>query len=355
MAPPKVLPKVATAMAGQNMVGSALTTKNTAGSDPKGSKVADTNEIKNTLIKPTSGTASIINKLRSNDSKWASMATIMLTVWRCPLNNALLRLMAITLPLLLGGPQAQAQAQEACTALLASGNPQYPPYLWRDPADENRLIGANADLMQLLAKEIGVPIELRYVGPWGRVQEEARAGRIDLIAGAFWTGPRTEYMDYFHPSFRDTRSVIWVRANSKINYTRWHDLIGLQGVTVINNSFGEAFDRFAKQSLKITQVASLEQAIQMLKRSRADYMIYEDSPGQAFLSKLGISDVKMLSPAVANENLFLTLSHKSACNSGEMRGRISRAMLKLTSSSVMSGLVESNIQLWRRQNESVKP
>ncbi len=250
---------------------------------------------------------------------------------------------------------SQALAQEACTALLASGNPQYPPYLWRDPLDENRLIGANADLMQLLAKEIGVPIELRYVGPWGRVQEETRAGRVDLIAGAFWTSPRTEYMDYFHPPFRDTRSVIWVRGNSKINYTRWTDLIDLQGGTGINNSFGEEFDRFAKQSLKITQVASLEQAIQMLRRSRADYMIYEDSPGQAFLAKLNIADVKMLSPAVANESLFLTLSHKSSCNTGEMRGRITRAMLKLTNQKSLAALLDSNIQLWRRQTEGAKP
>lgn len=267
--------------------------------------------------------------------------------------------------MLAGQPHALAQippqssgppvATEACTGLLASGNPQYPPYLWRDPADENRLIGANADLMQLLSKEIGVPIAMRYVGPWGRVQEEARAGHIDLIAGAFWTGPRTEYMDYFHPPFHNTRSVIWVRANSKINYTRWNDLIGLQGVTVINNSFGEAFDRFAKQSLKITQVASLEQAIQMLRRSRADYMIYEDSPGQAFLAKLNIGDVKMLSPAVANENLFLTLSHKSACNSGEIRGRITRAMIKLTGQKSLEALLENNIQLWRQQSLGPKP
>ena len=250
---------------------------------------------------------------------------------------------------------SQALAQEACAALLASGNPQYPPYLWRDPADESRLIGANADLMQLLAKEIGVPIEVRYAGPWGRVQEETRAGRLDLIAGAFWTSPRTEYMDYFHPPFRDTRSVIWVRDKAKTSYTRRDDLIGLQGVTVINNSFGEDFDRFAKQSLKMTQVASLEQAIQMLRRSRADYMIYEDSPGQAFLAKLNIGDVKMLSPAVANESLFLTLSHKSSCNTGEMRGRITRAILKLSSQKSLAALLDSNIQLWRKQNEGVKP
>lgn len=249
------------------------------------------------------------------------------------------------------GLAAPAVADESCKQLIASGNPQYPPYLWRDAEDENRLIGANADLMQLLAKELNIPIETRYVGPWARVQEETRVGHVDLIAGAFWTLPRTEYMDYFYPSFRETRSVIWVRESSRLNYRRWSDLTGLQGVTVINNSFGEDFDRYAKASLKMSQVASLEQAFQMLQRSRADYLVYEDTPGQAYLAKLNIADLKPLTPAVANENLYLTLSHKSACNSGELRGRITRAMFKLLRQNVMNGLLEKNIQLWRRQTQ----
>lgn len=247
-----------------------------------------------------------------------------------------------------------APAEARCSALVASGNPQYPPYLWRDPADENRLIGANADLMQLLAQELGIAIELRYVGPWGRVQEEAKAGRIDLIAGAFWTQARAEYMDYFIPAFHQTRSVIWVDAKSQLSYSRWSDLVGQQGVTVINNSFGEAFDRYAKQSLKISRVASLEQAIQMLQRGRADYLIYEDSPGQAFLAKLDISNVKMLAPAVANEALHLTLSHKSHCNTGDLRGRIARALHKLGGASLLPELLEKNIQRWRQQNQAAK-
>lgn len=238
-----------------------------------------------------------------------------------------------------------------CKQLIASGNPQYPPYLWRDPDDENKLIGANNDLMQLLAKELGIAIDVRYVGPWGRVQEETRAGRIDLIAGAFFTIPRTEYMDYFHPAFRETRSVIWLRDGFKLGYKRWSDLAGLQGVTVINNSFGEDFDRYAKENLKMSQVASIEQAIQMLQRARADYLIYEDSPGQAYLAKMNIGDLKAITPPIANENLHLTLSHKSACNTGEMRGRITRAMFKLLRQNVMAGLLEKNIQLWRKQNQ----
>ncbi len=260
---------------------------------------------------------------------------------------------ALGFTLALGWPlhSAQAQPTESCKQLTASGNPQYPPYLWRDPEDENRLIGANADLMQLLAREIGIPIEVRYIGPWGRVQEETRAGRIDLIAGAFFTLPRTEYMDYFHPAFRETRSVVWTRDNLRLNYRRWADLGSLQGVTVINNSFGEDFDRYARENLKMSTVASLEQAIQMLQKGRADYLVYEDSPGAAFLAKMNITDLKSLSPAVANENLHLTLSHKSACNTPELRGRITRAIYKMTRANVMQGLIDKNIQLWRKQNQ----
>jgi polar amino acid transport system substrate-binding protein len=246
-----------------------------------------------------------------------------------------------------------AQGVESCKVLQASGNPQYPPYLWRDPEDESRLIGANAELMQWLAKEIAIPIEVRYVGPWGRVQEETRAGKLDLIAGAFFTQPRTEYMDYFHPAFRETRSVIWARKGAKFNYRRWGDLVGLQGVTVINNSFGEEFDRYARETLKITQVASLEQAIQILQRGRADYLVYEDSPGDAFLAKMGITDIKQLAPPVANENLYLTLSHRSACNTPDLRGRLARALYKLSRDpKLMNGLIDKSIQLWRKQNQA---
>lgn len=244
---------------------------------------------------------------------------------------------------------AAAPAAPGCTQLVASGNPEYPPYLWRSPSDPQRLIGANAELMQWLSREVGIPIDTRYVGPWGRVQEEMRAGRIDLLAGAFFTLPRTEYMDYFHPAFRDTRTVVWTRSDRSVPYKRWSDLRSHQGVTVINNSFGVDFDQFARQSLKITQVATIEQAIQMLQRGRADYMIYEDSPAEAYAARIEGVSLQPLAPAVANEGLHLTLSHRSRCNTPELRGRLTRALYKLAQERAMGRFVEQGIQLWRRQ------
>ncbi len=252
---------------------------------------------------------------------------------------------------LMGLMSQAAEAAESCKALIATGNPEYPPYLWRDPEDETRLIGANADLMQLLAKELGIPVQMKYVGSWARVQEETKLGRVDLIAGAFFTLPRLDYMDYVYPAFRETSSVIWTRNNAQLHYKKWSDLIGKQGVTVINNSFGEDFDRYAQASLKISAVPSLEQALKMLTLSRVDYLVYEEDPGLAYAAKMNITGIKTISPAISNESLFLTVSHKSACNSGEVRGQIAKAMYKLTKQKVMNALVEKNIQIWRKQSK----
>lgn len=245
----------------------------------------------------------------------------------------------------------QSAFAQGCQKLVATGNPEYSPYLWQDPEDENKLVGANADLMQLLAKEIGIPIEVKYLGPWSRVQELARAGSVDLIAGAFFTNARLDYMDYFHPAFRGTRTVIWTNPANTFKYRTWSDLRNRKGLTVVNNSFGEDFDAYAKKSLSIDKVATLEQALRMLTLSRTDYLIYEEDPGLALAAKLNITGLKMAPVAVSTEDLFLTLSHKSPCNTSELRGRISKAMVGLTKDNVMKSLIDTNIQLWRKQNK----
>lgn len=63
--------------------------------------------------------------------------------------------------------------------------PGVSPYLWRDPQNPQQLIGANADLLKHLAKELGVVVDVIYTGPWSRAQDEVRTGRVDLLAGRF--------------------------------------------------------------------------------------------------------------------------------------------------------------------------
>ena len=243
-----------------------------------------------------------------------------------------------------------ASAAGKCERLVATGNPEYPPYLWRDPKNPQQLIGANADLLQHLAKELGVVVDIIYTGPWSRAQDEARTGRVDLIAGDFLTLPRLETMDYVPPAFYITPSVVWVHRGAEFPYAGWDDLRSRTGDTLVNNSFGQQFDAYAKSQLTLEGVSSLTQAFQKLLLGRTDYVLYERYPGQALADSLGLQDdLLVLDPPISSEGLHLTVSHNSACNDAWLRGRLAKAMNEALAADLPSVLLERNVQRWKDQ------
>lgn len=235
-----------------------------------------------------------------------------------------------------------------CERLVATGNPEYPPYLWRDPENPKRLIGANADLLKRIAQEIGVKVDILYTGPWPRAQDEVRTGRVDLIAGAFLTMPRLETMDYVHPPFLETQSVVWVKRDKAFPYSGWDDLREHTGGTLVKNSFGEAFDRYAKENLSLEEVPSLTQAYQKLLLERTDYVLYERYPGLVLADTLGMADdLVALEPPISSEGLYLTLSHNSACNDPWLRGQLAKKMTELVAAGVPGALLQNNLERWK--------
>ncbi len=254
---------------------------------------------------------------------------------------------ALLLLLLLPG---LAGAVGKCERLVATGNPEYPPYLWRDPQSPEHLIGANADLLMQIGEQLGVKIEMLYTGPWSRAQDEVRTGRVDLLAGAFLTLPRLESMDYVHPAFFQTPSVVWVRKGQAFPYSGWDDLRGRTGGTLVNNSFGQQFDTFAKTNLTLENVPSLTQAFQKLLLGRTEYVLYERYPGVALADTLGMqADLETLEPPISSEGLYLTLSHDSACNEPWLRGQLAKKMTELTAAGLPETLLQRNLERWKAQ------
>lgn len=209
--------------------------------------------------------------------------------------------------------------------------------------------GANAAFLQLLSQEIGLPIVVKYGGTWARVQEEARYGRVDFVAGAFITQERQKYLHYFYPAIFQTRTVIWVHRDRKFPFKEWSDLKNQNGITVLNNSFGEKFDRYAKAHLQIQTVASLEQAFNMLKNNRAQYLIYEEWPAKAYALRYRHDDLVALSPEISNEALYLAFSKKSPCNSAELQAKIEHAILRISKKETLEKLLLESSKLWERE------
>ena len=145
-----------------------------------------------------------------------------------------------------------------CNTLIVSGNPEYPPLLWRDEQHPGFLIGAVPALLKEITEPLGVNVVVKDIGSWARVQRMARQGEIDMVAGAFITSERIGYMDYLLPPITHLPTAVWVPKGREFVYRHWPDLAGKRGSTLINNSFGQNFDRYAQQNLRIEGVRSIE-------------------------------------------------------------------------------------------------
>jgi len=243
--------------------------------------------------------------------------------------------------------QSSASQSSSCDFLTASGNSEYPPFLWRENASSAELNGVNRLIIDELSQRIHIPIKLIHVGPWSRAQTEVKNGRVDLMAGAFYTNDRADYMDYFTPVMLHTTSVVWQRKDKMFSFNKKEDLEGKWGVTVINNSFGQEFDQYAQRKLNILAVASLSQALRMLAADRVDYVLYEKNPAYAYASMLDLSDtlVPML-PAISSEGLYLTMSKKSPCNNNTVKRRIAIALQDMKQDGFTEKALIDGVQEW---------
>ncbi|WP_241956497.1 substrate-binding periplasmic protein [Marinobacter maroccanus] len=235
---------------------------------------------------------------------------------------------------------ANAEPETPCNTLTVSGNPEYPPLLWRDEQHPGSLVGAVPALLREITEPLGVNVEVRDIGSWARVQHLARQGEIDMVAGAFITSERIGYMDYLLPPITHLPTAVWVPKGREFVYRHWPDLAGKRGSTLINNSFGQNFDRYAEQNLRIEGVRSIEQSFQMARVGRVDYVLYEVLQGEVKLEYMGIADefVPLQTP-VSREGLFFTFAKASPCNSFELRERIAERLYELVDSGRVDELV----------------
>lgn len=66
--------------------------------------------------------------------------------------------------------------------------------------------------------------------------------------------------------------------------------------------------------------------------------------------------LEVLMPAISAEGLYLTLSHKSACNTLELQEQLEKELTKIVSSDLPEQLLQQNLALWRDHHspQSVK-
>ena len=247
---------------------------------------------------------------------------------------------------------ASASAAGKCERLIVTGSPDAPPYLWQDPQNPRHLIGASADLLQQVAKDLGIKVDLLYAGKRSQALDEVRSGRMDMLADASLTLNELENLDYIHPPLLENDYLVWTRKGSTLAYGEASDLHGHTGGVSEKSRMTQAFGTFAAQQLTLTRTANLTQAFQKLLLGEVEYVLAGRYSGMAAAQALGMADdLLAFEQPIDRPGLFLAVSHNSACNDPWLRGQLAKKMTELPASGLTEAALQRNIERWKAQQQ----
>lgn len=237
-----------------------------------------------------------------------------------------------------------ASAQEACTKVVVTADPEYPPYAWYDG---QALRGASVDVVLGVLQAIKLPYELRYVGPFVRVLQSARVGEVDVITELKRNAERDEYLLFTATPVFMNPSSVFTRAGQNLRFTKREDLRGQRGGVTHGTRFGDGLDEYIEAQLTVEVGPGIKENFMKLERGRIDYFISPHYPALSYLVSSGNeSRFAVLKPHIAQAPVYVGWSRRSPC-----LGRLAEfdAMLKRQLNMLNSGrIVDDSQDAWLR-------
>lgn len=237
-----------------------------------------------------------------------------------------------------------ALAQVLCQKVVVTADPEYPPYAWYDGQN---LRGASVDVVLAVLQAIKLPYELRYVGPFVRVLQNARVGEVDIVTELKHNTEREDYLAFANTPIFTNPSSVFVRAGRKLKFTKREDLRGLRGGVTHGTRFGDGLDEYIEANLNVETGPGIKENFLKLDASRIDYFISPHYPALAYLISSGSEGrFRVLQPPIAQALNYVGWSRRSAC-----LARLPEfdAMLKRYLAAMKPArLVEENHEAWRR-------
>jgi polar amino acid transport system substrate-binding protein len=218
-------------------------------------------------------------------------------------------------------------------------NPRYPPYDWA----VNKSVYEGA-CMHLLDLVIPKEYTLRPVMvPWARAQLMAQEGSIDLLVNLRITPERAEWMTFSqNPTFQNP-IAIFMRKEKAIVFKSWEELLPLIGGVTVGDAFGNGFDEYLKDKLKVETVANAVNNFRKLDLGRIDYVVTGYYMGMAMTRSAGIQDkIAALRPFVSNQPIHLGFSKRSP--HAALLPEIDRRLAQLTRDGTLTRILEEHLR-----------
>lgn len=198
-----------------------------------------------------------------------------------------------------------------CTKVVISADSDYAPLHWYDG---KRLTGASIEIASRALTTLEIPFEVRYVGPFHRVLKEAQSGEVAMVASLKNTPERQQYLAFTTVPLFSNPIAIFVARDRSFNYSGWKDLIGKRGAITMGNQFGDGFDDFMRDNLKVEQAQKAYMNFSKLDAGSIDYLITGYYSGMIYLNQTRQTDRFMaLKPYVNETSNFIAMSKANPC------------------------------------------
>jgi polar amino acid transport system substrate-binding protein len=249
-----------------------------------------------------------------------------------------LRLIIVTLLLAWNG-----QTFAACSRLILTADPAYPPLHWYDG---NKLQGASIEIAIRVLEDLKIPYEVRYSGPLPRVMLLAERGEVDMVVTLKKTPEREQFLLFPKTAAFANPVAVFAMRKHNFEFTGRRDLIGLRGGITSGNLFGDGLDEYLRNSLTFEEANSPENNFDKLNLGRIDYFITGFYAGMAYLLKRGDeNNFVALTPYVAATPNYIALTRNGHCS--EKLGLIEERIALLKKNGVIDALIQKSIQAWK--------
>jgi PAS domain S-box-containing protein len=138
--------------------------------------------------------------------------------------------------------------------LVVGGDYNYPPYEF---LENGKPSGFNIELSQAVAETLGYEITFT-LGPWSQVREDLEQGRIDVLAGMYYSEERDKVVDFSIPHSL-VSSGLFVRTDSPI-----HTFEEIKGKEIIVQK-GDIMDDYLKKEGIASLIVPVTEPISALK------------------------------------------------------------------------------------------
>ncbi len=249
------------------------------------------------------------------------------------------RLMGLAVLLLTGMSQSHA----ACTRLVLTADPAYPPLHWYDG---NTLQGASVEIAKRVLDDLKIPYEVRYVGPFPRVLLLAERGEVDMVVTLKKTPEREQFLLFPKTAALSNPVAVFASRKHLFAYHERHDLVGLRGGIASGNLFGGGMDEYLREHLTFEEANTPENNFDKLNLGRIDYFLTGLYTGMAYLLKRG-DEAKFLAltPYATETQNFIALTRKGHC--ADKLAQIDERLALLKKSGVLDGLIRQSMQTWK--------